>query len=145
MERRGCRTSWSRHEFDEVCLRMTCMWTCELFLSSWDMQSCLVVQSQMVLCTTASTQILWQLIFIHTLMSTCMQEENELLLAASKRIIRQIFHGLWRGKCVILTLFSHPCCSNGRCQRMERNRAQTELLFSFSFIQCCGKCHHQLV
>ena len=58
----------------------------------------LAVQSKMVLHTIAHKQIPCQLILIHTLMSTWRQEENEFLLAVSKRIVIPIFYSLWRSK-----------------------------------------------
>lgn len=56
----------------------------------------LAVQSKMVPHAIAHIQIPCQLIFIHTLMSTWRQEENEFLLAISKRLVIPIFYGLWR-------------------------------------------------
>lgn len=58
----------------------------------------LAVQSKMVPHAIAHIQVPCQLIFIHTLMSTWRQEENDVLLAISKGIVILIFYGLWRSK-----------------------------------------------
>lgn len=58
----------------------------------------LVVQSKMVPHGIAHIQILCQLIFIHTPVSTWTQEENQFLLAICKRFVIPIFYGLWRRK-----------------------------------------------
>lgn len=65
----------------------------------------LAVQSKMVPHTIAHIQIPCQLIFIHTLMSTWRQKENEFLLSISKTIVIPIFYGLWRSKHVFFWPF----------------------------------------
>lgn len=72
-------------------LRLAWLVNCSFPHETCDHAKSLEVQSKMVLYTTAHTQTQCQLIFIHTLMSTWRQEENEVLLAISKPIVIPAF------------------------------------------------------